>query len=153
MKVCSQSWERYWHRRHKEMEIYYLPCTLCCITTAGGIVPILIFPSERFGYSSLEGGVDNSYFGKSPSGWMTQELLYGWLTCHFVHHITPARPVCVLLDTWALVSYRLETIEIILQSLPNFCSHIHLIYSNHFRITSLITSSNNLFLFILIYID
>ena len=48
---------------------------------------------------------------------MTQELFYGWLTCHFVHHITPARPVCLLLDTWALVSYRLETIEKVLQSI------------------------------------
>jgi len=43
-----------------------------------------VYPGERFGYNPLEGGVDGSYFGKSPNGLMTQDLFYGWLTGHFV---------------------------------------------------------------------
>ena len=54
--------------------------TLVCINAAGSTIPPMhIFPGVRFSYNPMEGCVDGAYFGKSDSGWITQELFYGWL--------------------------------------------------------------------------
>ena len=56
--------------------IPYIATSQIATAAAGGVLPMLIILGERFGYNPLEGGVDNSYFGKSPSGWMTQDLSF-----------------------------------------------------------------------------
>uniref|UniRef100_A0A1X7UEV0 HTH CENPB-type domain-containing protein n=1 Tax=Amphimedon queenslandica TaxID=400682 RepID=A0A1X7UEV0_AMPQE len=72
---------------------------LACVNAVGGSIPPMhIFPGVRFSYNPMEGCVDGSYFGKSENGWITQELFNGWLEKHFVRHIPPERPVCLLLD-------------------------------------------------------
>lgn len=88
-----------------------------------------VYPGERFGYNPLEGGVDGSYFGKSPNGWMTQDLFYGWLTGHFVQQIPPTRPVCLILDGHSShidleVSKFCDENGILLYRLPPHSSHI-----------------------------
>ena len=73
--------------------------TLCAISASGNIIPPMhLFPGQRFKYNPLEGCVPGAYFGKSPSGWMTTELFYGWLANHFVLQISPRRPVVLLVD-------------------------------------------------------
>ena len=73
--------------------------TLVCASAAGSTIPPMhIFAGERFSYNPLANGVEGVYFGKSINGWMTQELFNGWITNHFVQHISPERPVCLIVD-------------------------------------------------------
>jgi len=88
-----------------------------------------VYPGERFGYNPLEGGVDGSYFGKSPNGWMTQDLFYGWLTGHLVQQLPPHHPVCLILDGHSShidleVSKSCDENGILLYCLPPHSSHI-----------------------------
>lgn len=104
--------------------------TLCCISAAGGVVsPMHIYPGERFGYNPLEGGVDGAYFGKSPNGWMCQDLFNGWISKHFSVQIAPARPVMLLVDGHNShidldTSKFCEANGIILYCLPPHTSHV-----------------------------
>ena len=104
--------------------------TLVCINAAGSSIPPMhIFPGIRFSYNPMEGCVDGAYFGKSDSGWITQELFYGWLTNHFVRYITPSRPVCLLVDGHSShidleTSKFCEANDILLYCLPPHSSHI-----------------------------
>ena len=69
--------------------------TLVAISASGGIIPPFhIFSGERFSYNPLEG----AYFGRSPNGWITTELFYGWVANHFATQIGPRRPVVLLFD-------------------------------------------------------
>ena len=68
--------------------------TLVCVNATGqAIPPMYIFPGERFHFEPLKDGIYGSYLGRSASGWMDSALFYGWLTCHFIKHIPPMRPV------------------------------------------------------------
>ena len=93
--------------------------TLVCISAAGGIIPPMhVFPGVRFSYNPMEGCIEGAYFGKSENGWMTQELFYGWITKHFMRHITAERPVCLLVDG--------HTSHIDLQT-AKFCNENHIL--------------------------
>ena len=104
--------------------------TLVCISATGNAIPPMqIFPGIRFSYNPMLGCVDGAYFGKSDNGWITQELFYGWLTQHFIRHINPDRPVCLMLDGHSF-HIDLETSKfcsdhgILLYCLPPHSSHI-----------------------------
>ena len=58
--------------------------TLCAANVAGDVIPPMhIFSGVRFKSNPLEGSVDNAYMGRSPNGWISTELFYGWLANHF----------------------------------------------------------------------
>ena len=104
--------------------------TLVCINAAGNAIPPMhIFPGQRFSYNPMHGCVEGAYFGKSPNGWITQELFHGWLTKHFTTNIPPGRPVCLLVDGHSS-HIDLETSKfcrdnkILLYCLPPHSSHI-----------------------------
>ena len=69
--------------------------TILFLQCGSTVPPMHIFPGVR---CSIEASVDGAYFGKSDSGWIIQELFYGWLTNHFVRYSTPHHPVCLLSD-------------------------------------------------------
>jgi len=45
----------------------------------------------------MAGCVTDAYFGRSPNGWISTELFYGWLANHFAKKVT-VRPVVLLVD-------------------------------------------------------
>ena len=73
--------------------------TLCAIGAAGNVIPPMhVFPGERFsGYNPMQNCTESAYFGRSPKGWISTELFYGWLANHFCHHVCE-RPVVLLVD-------------------------------------------------------
>ena len=104
--------------------------TLVAVSASGGIIPPFhIFPGEKFNYNPLEGGVDGAYFGKSPNGWITTELFYGWMANHFAPNLGPGRPVVLLFDKHS-THIDLEILKfcrekgILLYCLPAYSSHI-----------------------------
>ena len=56
-----------------------------------------IFAGERFKSNPMNGCVDRSYFGRSPNGWISTELFYGWVANHFPKNV-PHRPLVLLVD-------------------------------------------------------
>ena len=104
--------------------------TLVAVSASGGIIPPFhIFPGERFNYNPLEGGVDGAYFGKSPNGWITTELFYGWMANHFAPNLGPGRPVVLLFDKHSThidleISKFCKEKGILLYCLPAHSSHI-----------------------------
>ena len=72
--------------------------TLCAANVAGDVIPPMhIFSGVRFKSNPLEGSVDNAYMGRSPNGWISTELFYGWLANHFAKWVKH-RPVVLLVD-------------------------------------------------------
>ena len=75
--------------------------TLCAINAAGATIPPMhVFPGERFrGYNPMENCVAGAYFGRSPKGWITTKLFYGWITNtnHFHRHVRE-KPFLLLVD-------------------------------------------------------
>ena len=101
-----------------------------CVSATGAIIPPMhIFPGERFSYNPLAGGVEGAYFGKSPSGWMTQELFNGWISNHFIRHISCESPVCLIVDGHSShidldTSKFCEANDVLLYCLPPHSSHV-----------------------------
>ena len=72
--------------------------TLCAANAAGNVLPPMhIFSGERFKSNPMNDCVENAYFGRSPKGWMSTELFYGWVANHFARHVVE-RPVVLLVD-------------------------------------------------------
>ena len=104
--------------------------TLCTINAAGATVPPMhVFPGERFrGYNPMENCVTGAYFGRSPKGWITTELFYGWITNHFYRHVCE-KPVLLLVDGHRShidveVSKFCKDNDILLYCLPPYTSHM-----------------------------
>ena len=72
--------------------------TILFLQCGSTIPPMHIFPWVHCSYNAIKASVDGAYFGKSDSGWINQELFYGWLTNHFVRYTIPHHPVCLLSD-------------------------------------------------------
>jgi len=71
---------------------------LCAASAAGEVLPPMhIFAGERFRFNPMAGCVTDAYFGRSPNGWISTELFYGWLANHFAKKVT-VRPVVLLVD-------------------------------------------------------
>ena len=73
----------------------------------------------------MNGCVDRSYFGRSPNGWISTELFYGWVANHFLPH----RPLVLLVDghsshTDVEVSKLCRELQIHLYCLPLHVSHV-----------------------------
>ena len=104
--------------------------TLVAISASEGIIPPFhIFSGERFSYNPLEGAVEGAYFGRSPNGWITTELFYGWVANHFATQIGPRRPVVLLFDGHSThinlkTSRFCKDNDILLFCLPVHSSHI-----------------------------
>jgi hypothetical protein len=72
--------------------------TLCAVSAAGYVIPPMhIFAGERFKYNPMNNCVDNAYFGRSVSGWISTELFFGWIANHFAKKVL-VRPVLLLVD-------------------------------------------------------
>ena len=71
--------------------------TLCAISAADVLPPMHIFPGTRFKYNPMLNCVDGAYFGRSPTGWISTELFYGWIANFFAKRVT-VRPVILLVD-------------------------------------------------------
>lgn len=72
--------------------------TLCAANAAGDVIPPMhIFSGVRFKSNPLEGSVGNAYMGRSPNGWISIELFYGWLANHFAKWVKHW-PVVLLVD-------------------------------------------------------
>ena len=101
--------------------------TLVAVNAAGQwIPPMHVYPGERFRTNPLQGGVPGAYMGRSATGWMTAELFYGWLTCHFATSIPPARPVVLLVDGHSSHNYQLAVSQILSGERhppPPHCTH------------------------------
>ena len=105
--------------------------TLCAISASGNIIPPMhVFAGQRFKYNPMEGCVPGSYFGKSPNGWMTTELFYGWIANHFATQLPPRHSVVLLVDGHS-TQIDIETAcfcqenKILLYCLPPHSSHIN----------------------------
>jgi len=71
---------------------------LCAVNAAGEALPPLhIFAGERFHFNPMHNCVPGAYFGRSPNGWISTELFFGWLANHFAKLVT-IRPVLLLVD-------------------------------------------------------
>jgi len=104
--------------------------TLCAISAAGNVIPPMhIFPGERFrGYNPMQNCTEGAYFGRSPKGWISTELFYGWLANHFSRHVSE-RPVVLLVDGHTChidieVSKLCQTNKMHLYCLPPHTSHM-----------------------------
>ena len=76
----------------------------------------------------MEGCVSGSYFGRSPNGWMSAELFFGWVANHFARHVTE-RPVILLVDGHSThvdveVSKFCRDNSILLYCIPPHTSHV-----------------------------
>ena len=72
--------------------------TLCAVSAAGYVIPPMhIFAGERFKYNPMNNCVDNAYFGRSVSGWISTEIFFGWIANHFAKKVL-VRPVLLLVD-------------------------------------------------------
>ena len=104
--------------------------TLCAANAAGDTVPPMhIFSGERFKSNPMEDRcVDKAYFGRSPKGWISTELFYGWLANHFAKRVTE-RPNVLLVDGHSShidveVSKFCKDQQIHLYCLPPHTSHV-----------------------------
>ena len=87
-----------------------------------------IFSGERYKSNPMEGCVDGAYFGRSPNGWISTELFYGWLANHFAKRVTE-RLLVLLVDGHSShidleVSKFCRDQQIHLYCLPPHTSHI-----------------------------
>ena len=127
-RVLASQGVRYVHQVSSSSRLQIT--TLVCASAAGSTIPPMhIFAGERFSYNPLANGVEGVYFGKSINGWMTQELFNGWITNHFVRHISPEHPVCLIVDGHSShidldTSKFCEANGILLYCLPPHSSHI-----------------------------
>jgi len=63
--------------------------TFCAANAAGDTLPPMhIFPGERFKTNPMSRCVDGVYFGRTPNGWISTELFYGWIANHFSKLVT-----------------------------------------------------------------
>ena len=103
--------------------------TLCAASASGNVIPPMhIFSGERFKSNPLEGAVAGAYCGRSPNGWMSTELFYGWIANHFSVHV-PERPILLLVDGHSThidveVSKLCRELGIFLYCLPPHASHL-----------------------------
>lgn len=103
--------------------------TLCAANAAGDVVPPMhIFPGERFKSNPMEGCVDRAFFGRSPNGWISTELFYGWVANHFSKFATE-RPCVLIVDGHSThidleVSKLCRDLQIHLYCLPPHTSHV-----------------------------
>ena len=86
------------------------------------------FSGERFKSNPMEGCVDKAYFGRSPKGWISTELFYGWLANHFAKCVTE-RLVVLLVNGHSShidveVSKFCKDQQIHLYCLPPHTSHV-----------------------------
>lgn len=102
---------------------------LCAASAAGEVLPPMhIFAGERFRFNPMAGCVTDAYFGRSPNGWISTELFYGWLANHFAKKVT-VRPVVLLVDGHRShidlqVSKFCRENQILLFCLPPHTSHL-----------------------------
>ena len=71
--------------------------TTLCAANGDIIPPMHIFTDEKFKSCPMQGCVDGAYFGRSPNGWISTELFYGWLAKHFAKRVTE-RLLVLLVD-------------------------------------------------------
>ena len=87
-RVLASQGVRYVHQVSSSSRLQIT--TMVCASAAGSTIPPMhIFAGERFSYNPLANGVEGVYFGK---------FIDGWITNHFVRHISPERPVSLIVD-------------------------------------------------------
>ena len=72
---------------------------LACANAAGyAIPPLVVFKRKNLVKPLLEGQVEGTMYGLSPSGWMDGEIFCDWLERHFLLYASASRPLLLLLD-------------------------------------------------------
>ena len=103
--------------------------TFCAANAAGDTLPPMhIFPGERFKTNPMSRCVDGVYFGRTPNGWISTELFYGWIANHFSKLVTQW-PVVLIVDGHSThidleVSKLCRDLQIHLYCLPPHTSHV-----------------------------
>ena len=59
----------------------------------------------------MEGCVDGALFGRSPSGWTSMELFYGWLANHFTKCVTERFLFFLLIVTARTLMWRCQILQ------------------------------------------
>ena len=102
---------------------------LCAVSAAGEVIPPMhIFAGVRFRYNPMADCVPGAYFGRSPNGWISTELFFGWIANHFARYVKE-RPVVLLVDGHSChidieISKFCNENGILLYCLPPHSSHI-----------------------------
>ena len=70
----------------------------CASATGVALPPMVIFQGARLNYELTIGEVPGTLYGLSEKGWIDQTLFFRWFNDVFTKHISPARPVLLMLD-------------------------------------------------------
>ena len=70
----------------------------CASATGVALPPMVIFQGARLNYELTIGEVPGTLSGLSEKGWIDQTLFFRWFNDVFTKHISPARPVLLMLD-------------------------------------------------------
>ena len=72
---------------------------LACANAAGyAIPPLVVYKRKNLVKALLQGEVEGTMYGLSPSGWMDGEIFADWLEHHFLLYAPASRPLLLLLD-------------------------------------------------------
>ena len=72
---------------------------LACVNAAGyAIPPLVVFKRKNLVKPLMEGEVEGTMYGLSPSGWMDGEIFCDWLERHFLLYAPASRPLLLMLD-------------------------------------------------------
>lgn len=71
----------------------------CCMSAAGGYIPMLIYPRKRMAPTLGKNGIPGSIIQCSQSGWINEDLFLIWLQ-HFVKRTASSieSPTLLILD-------------------------------------------------------
>uniref|UniRef100_A0AAV2MQ26 Transposase n=1 Tax=Knipowitschia caucasica TaxID=637954 RepID=A0AAV2MQ26_KNICA len=103
---------------------------LACLNAAGeDIPPFIIYKGGYPGGPYNKEGVPNALYGKSPAGYMDNDLFVKWFNQHFLKHATQERPLLLVMDGHAShlgpeLIQAAQGAGVILLCLPPHTSHI-----------------------------